>query len=404
MTKMSKKKKLLVITIFAVALVQMPMLALMPAIERMANVFTDRSLSEIQTVVSLPNLISMFMAIMSAILITKGVISKRAAVVAGLCMAFMTGFASIFLHTQFWHLIVFSVMLGTAMGFFIPTATSVMFDAFTADERQSIAGCQTACINIGGILMSAIGGSLATLIWYGGYLAFLLMIPVAVLAAVTLPGDKLQTCAATSEAKPKKTKMPVEAYYYAALIFLFMMVNTVCGSNLSTHLAANNLGNSGTAGIASAIQMAGGVASGLVFSKLSMKFRDYMISFAFLAIFLGLTILNIGQTSLAAAFVGVFIVGSSMSMIIPQSLLSVSKCVDPTNSSATTTLVSCFAPGAGAFLSPVIFTNLTMRLGGDSTSFRYQFVGIVALIVAVGAVLATMHFEKKASGALPVKD
>ena len=129
-----------------------------------------------------------------------------------------------------------------------------------------------------------------------------------------------------------------------------------------------------------------------------------MIAFAFFALFVGFTVINVGHTSLTAVFAGVFIVGSSISMIIPQCLFSVSKCVDPTNSSAATTLVSCFAPGAGAFLSPVIFTNLTIRLGGNSTSFRYQFVGIIALVVAVAAVLVTTRLEKKAAGALPAQD
>ena len=262
MTKMAKNKKLLAATILAVALIQMPIQALMPAIERMSTIFTTRSLSEIQTAVALPNLISMFAAILSAILITKGVISKKAAVVSGLCMAIVTGIMAAFFHTQFWHLIVFSLILGTAMGFFIPTTMSVMFDAFNEGERQRVAGLQTAFINIGGIVMSAIGGILATLIWYGGYLAFLLMVPVAVLAAVTLPGKKLQAALSAPGIPAKKSTLPAEVFYYAILIFLYMMISIVCGSNLSTHLAMSNVGNAGTAGLASAVQMAGGVAPG----------------------------------------------------------------------------------------------------------------------------------------------
>jgi hypothetical protein len=53
-----------------------------------------------------------------------------------------------------------------------------------------------------------------------------------------------------------------------------MMIYNVCNSNLSTHLADNRLGDAATSGLASAVLMAGGVASGLVFSKLSSKFGD----------------------------------------------------------------------------------------------------------------------------------
>jgi MFS family permease len=398
-----KNKKLLVITILCIALVQMPILALMPAIERMAGVFPGHSLSEIQTAVSLSNLVSMFSALLSAFLITKGVISKKTAVLTGLSMSVFVGLAVLFLHTAFWHVIAFSVVLGLAIGFFIPTTMSILFDAFNDEERQKVTGYQTSFINIGGILMSTVGGVLASMIWYGGYLAFLLMVPVVVLAAVALPGRGPKRDGNLVE-KPKRSKLPIDVFFYAVFIFLFMMIYNVCNSNLSTHLANNSLGNAATAGLASAVLMAGGVASGLIFSRLSSKFGDYLIFFAFLAVFVGFTILNIGHLSLTAAFIGVFIVGSSLSLIIPQCLFSVSKCVDPSSSSAATTLVCCLAPGAGGFLSPVIFTNLTTALAGPSTNFRFQFVGVLALAVGIVSALLTLRSEKRATGALLSKD
>ncbi|SHI20058.1 Predicted arabinose efflux permease, MFS family [Sporobacter termitidis DSM 10068] len=395
MANMSKQKKLLVITILCISVIQMPFMALMPAIAGMAQVFSDRSLSEIQTAVSLSSLISMVSSLLSAVLIGRRLISKKTAVLSGLVIAILTSVAAILLHTQFWHLCAFSVMLGLSMGFFIPATASIMFDALNEEELQKVTGYQTSFTNIGGIVMSAVGGVLTTLVWYGGYLAFLLMIPVAVLAAVTLPGKK--TAAGDDNGVPRKrSKLPGEVAYYGVLLFLFMMIYNVCGNNASTHLAENSIGNAATAGLASAVQMAGGVASGLVFSKLSAKFRDYTILFAFLAIFVGLTVLNLGHASLTAVFVGMFIVGSSLSMMVPQCMFAVSRCVDPSNSSAATTIVSCIAPGAGAFLSPVVFTNLTMWLGGASTNFRYQFVAIAALVVGVAIALNTMRLEKRA--------
>lgn len=396
MSKMSKQKKLLALTILSVSVIQMPFLALMPAIAGMAQVFSDRTLSEIQTAVSLSSLISMVAAPLSAFLVGRGVFSKKTAIIAGLFIAILTSVASLVMHTQFWHLCAFSVMLGLSIGFFVPTTMSVMFDSFKSDELQKVAGYQTSFVNIGGILMSALGGLLATLVWYGGYMAFFLMIPVAVLAMVALPNKKQSSLETTSNVPVKKSKLPREVLYYAVIIFLFMMIYNVCGNNMAMHLVENNIGNAATAGLASAIQMAGGVASGLIFSKLSSKFRDYVILFAFLVLFAGFTIMNIGHSSLTAVFIGMFIAGSSLSMMVPQCMFSVAKAVDPTNSSAATTIVSCIAPGAGAFLSPVVFTNLSTAIGGASTNFRFQFVAVVALVVGVVIALTTMRLEKKA--------
>ncbi|NLA85913.1 MAG: MFS transporter, partial [Clostridiales bacterium] len=229
MSKMTKNKKKILITILCIALIQMPFLALTPAIERMSQFFSDRTLSEIQTAIALPSLISMFSSLVSAFFIAKGWISKKTAVIAGLCFAISTGFAAIFLHTEFWHLILYSVILGISLGFFIPTSASIMFDAFDEKERQMVTGLQTSFINIGGIIMSAVGGLLATLMWYGGYLTFLLMIPVAVLAVVALPGSKDRDSSGLEKDRAKRSKLPAEVFYYGILIFLFMLIFNVGG-------------------------------------------------------------------------------------------------------------------------------------------------------------------------------
>ena len=395
MSRMSKQRKLLTLTILCIALVQMPHLALNPAIARMTEIFPERTLSEIQTAVALPNLISMFAAILSAFVIAKGLLSKKAAVITGLSFSIITGIAALFVHTQFWHVCLLSVLIGMGLGIFIPTTMSLLFDCFEEKERQLVAGYQTSFINIGGIIMVAVGGLLTTILWYGAYLVLLITIPVALLAFFAIPNAKSDSGQTDNKAQTK-SKLPKQVFYYAGLIFVFMLVYNVCGSNISSHIVDSGIGNAATAGIISAVQMAGGVASGLVYSKLAAKLGDYVIFLAFLAIFIGYTILNIGHSSLPLAFIGVFVVGSSLSLMIPQSLVSVSKHVDPTNSSTATSIIACFAPGAGGFLSPVIFTNLTAVLGGDSTNYRFQFVAIVTLVIGVVYAINTMRLEKRA--------
>ncbi len=167
------------------------------------------------------------------------------------------------LHTQFWQLILFSVLIGLGLGFFIPTSQSIMMDSFDEKERQVISGLQFSFINFGGILMSVAGGLLATLLWYGGYITLLVMLPVAVLALFALPQDKKQKrIIGDVKNKAKRTKLPAEVFYYSVTLFLFTLMFNVTMSNMSTHLDANHLGDAGTAGTVIATTMAGGVFSG----------------------------------------------------------------------------------------------------------------------------------------------
>jgi MFS family permease len=177
---------------------------------------------------------------------------------------------------------------------------------------------------------------------------------------------------------------------------LFLFLYIVSSSNISTHLYNANVGNSAAAGLITAVTMGGGVFAGLFFNKLSSRFGDYLISFAFIVLFIGFTLLNLGHASLALIMLGAFITGMSMSMITPQCLFSVSNIVDASNSSAATSLIVSIAPGIGGFLSPLIITNLTTLLGGDSTNFRFQFVGFTALAVGMVVLYTTYRRQKTA--------
>lgn len=397
MLKVAKNKRLLMWTIFIISMMQMPHLALSSGIELIkTEIFTERSLTEIQTMMSLPNLIAVATSIVAAVLIRNRRVKKRTIVVTGISMLAMTGFLAIIFHTQFWQLIIFSIIIGAGMGLFIPTSQSVMCDKFDESERLFMGGLQFSFINLGGIIMSVIGGLLTSLLWYGGYIMLLITIPVSILTIFALPKERVFNASEQGVSKPKKRKkLPQDVYYYAGIIVVFSLIFNVTLSNLSTHLSNSNLGNSATAGVTAAVMMAGGVISGLFFDRLSSRYHDKMIAFAFFVIFIGFTLLNIFHASLIMIFVAVFINGLAVSMILPQCILSTSNIVDPSNSATATMFLSSIAPGSGGFFSPILFTNLTLAIGGDSTTFRYQFVGGIALTVGILLYLNTVRRLKR---------
>jgi MFS family permease len=178
-------------------------------------------------------------------------------------------------------------------------------------------------------------------------------------------------------------------YYYSALLFLYMILYNVCGSNISTHLAQAGARSTAVAGIAVAVQMAGGACSGLLFGRLSAKLGDMLMPLAVLALFLGLMILGVFPGSVPAAFIAVFIAGSSLSWIAPRALFAVSTLVDETNSAAASAVANSVAPSLGGFISPYIFTRVTLRLFGEATGPRYLFTAGAALLFAAMIALAT---------------
>jgi MFS family permease len=395
MANMSRQKKTLFMTFMLISLLQMAQFALTPGIAMIkAKVFPELDLSVIQTAMTLPSLLSMVFSLVSALLISRHLISKKVSVIIGVSLVALTGLASLIFHTQFWNLLILSVLLGSGMGFYIAPSASIIFDNFNEEERRLSVGYQTSSINFGGIIMSVGGGFLATLVWYGGYLMLFIAIPVIIASILTVPNDH-KKAEHSSGSVHRKSKIPLDVFYYGIFAFFFLLIFNVCGTNISTHIANANLGNTATAGIATAIQMAGGVFAGFIFNKLSEKVKDMMIAFAFFIVFIGFTVINLGQMSLLAVFIGVFITGMSISIIIPQCLFSTSNRVDASNSAAATSIVNCILPGIGGFLSPGVFTNLTTALAGESTKFRFQFVGFVALAFGILLVFTTIRRTKR---------
>jgi MFS family permease len=399
MAKISKKNRLLFIVFMFISFLQMSQYWLTPGIAKInTEVFPELPLSTIQTAMTLPSLLAMIMSIVSASLIGKRLLTKKASVIVGISLMSVTGVAVLVAHYAFWHLCVLSVLMGSGLGFFVAPALSIVFDNFSPEEVRLAVGLQSSAINFGGIVMSIVGGVLASLVWYGGYFTLLLGIPVVILCILTIPNVKKTAVAAETApagSRHQKTKLPPDIVYFSVIMFVYSLIFPVCGTNISSHLMAAGIGNTTTAGIATAAQMAGGVIAGVIFSRLSAKLRDFLIPMAFMMVFIGLSLLNLGRNFLLADIAGVFLTGASISIFVPQVLFSTSSQVDASNSATALTVVNCVLPGLGGFLSPIVFTNLTTALGGPSTSFRYGFVAVVSLIIGIILVVTTLRRSRR---------
>ena len=391
-------------TILLMSLIQMPQFAILPGTDMIATeVFPEHTLQTVQTAMSLPGLVAVICGVTAAMLVRYGFSSKKFMTVLGLSSIAMTGVVAIFLNTQFWQLCLMNILIGLGMGIYVPNAQSIMFDNFDERKRQFITGLTFSGINIGGLIMSLLCGILTTIVWYGGHLQMLVEIPVAIVAFLVIPQDKKMKYTAgndtendSADAGTTRSKLPRKVYYYAFLIIVFMIVYNVATMNISTHLAQNGIGDSSTAGIATALLMGGGVAVGFIFPKLSQVFHDYLFAATFFIIGIGFTLMTLFPASIAVTFVAMFICGATMSLLVPRCLFNVSNITDPTNSATGTMLVCCIAPGGGHFFSPIIMTNLTLAIGGESTRFRFQFTAYVCLALTV--ILFAYHIRQTRRG------
>ena len=400
--KTGTNQKMLKWTILVIAMFQMPSLAISPAISKIVAQF-GQELVTVQTALQIPNLVSPFAAILATIIIGRsgGRISKKAMILTGLGCIVAAATGMVLFSSAFWTVYLWGALIGIAIGLFIPNTASLMMDSFDAEQVRVISGLQTSFINIGGIIMSILGGLLADVVWFGGYLTFYFGVPIIVLCVLVLPGRGAfaQAQAARAEVSAEereKGRFNWNVAFYGVVIFFFMMMSTVSNANLSTYVIDQlKLGTSGVVGTISAVQMLGGACSGLVFGKLSAKLKDYMIPLAFLTLCVGFTVLSLAA-SLPLIFLGAFITGGAMSMCMPQCMFSISLYVNEHSSTFANAISSSIAPSLGGFLSPRVFTSLTTALFGASVSARFRFMGVVTLCFCV--LLAVIMTLRKKGG------
>lgn len=387
-------KKMLSATIICVSLFQMGMVALSPVISSITTAFPGTSELSAQMAMTFLNLILVITALFSGA-ISKAIGRKRMTAI-GMALFILVGIAGYFFTLNIWAVYCWSALLGMGTGLFVPSAASMLIDYFSNDERKSIAGKQTAAVNLGGVILSLLSGVLAAKTWNSAYLVFLAAIPVLFMCLKYIPQEKPQ--AKTVKAGTKsRGKIPLVVWLSSLRAAIFALFYFTFSTNISLLLTEKGLNATSLAGAATACFMLGGTVCGLLFAKVFGILKGKTDAGAFALVGMSFMIIYFTD-SMAALFIAAFIGGGSLSFIFPFYLMKISGYVAPEVSVISTSLVLSVGPNLGSFLTPMVITNLS-GLGGDtSVVFRFFVSASLALVAAV--LLAVVDAAKNRQAAL----
>ncbi|MDI3481351.1 MAG: hypothetical protein PWQ97_1006 [Tepidanaerobacteraceae bacterium] len=381
-------KKMIKWAILSISMLQMGAMGIAPALADIAKAFPESGISSIQMLMTFPGLVVIVVSLIAGQL--SAMIYKKRLAGLGVSLFVASGLGAYLVNSSITILYLWAMVLGCGMGLFIPTATGLIADYFEGDERAVVMGQQTTFVNFGGILLTFVGGMLATISWQSNYLVYLTGIPALILCIVGLPYEEKKAAEVH-----KKVKVDKVVYYYALVSFLFVLIYNVVPTNMALFVDEAGFGNAATSGSASSIFLLGGVIAGLFFGKLSHKLNEYMFSLAFFVLFVGFMI-NYNATNAAILFIGTFIAGMGMSLLMPECILSVSMKVKPMAVTMGIAIVMA-AANLATFLSPVIFTPLSGMTGDLSVRFRFLFTGVIALVFAIIFAVITRQKQKKSA-------
>jgi len=365
----SINKNKLKITIMLLALIQMGSVFMSPIIGDLIKAFPDYSVSTVQMLMTWPNLVvvivSLFMGKMEAGL-TKKQLTSGAAISAiigavGLCL----------FHTSLPVLYFFATFIGLASGTLLSILATIISVYFEPDKQGAMMGLTNSVTNIGGMSMNIIAGLLASIAWYFGFLAPLIVIPGLVCAISFMPSDR------GAKKEGTKAKAPKRAYLYIVISGMFGLMFNMLPTNMSLIIEEKGLGGASVSGLVTALFLGGGVLGGVIYPVLQQKLNDKSISVAFLNLGLGFIILSMAN-NLVVLFIGAFIGGCSITILMSQLTLSASGICDASAVAGTIALIIALN-NFGGFIAPTVFSIVP----GSDLALKFRIVGTVAIIVCV---------------------
>ena len=386
-----KTKQPLIFTIIAISMFQMGMVALSPVVSSITTAFPGTSSQTAQLAMTFLPLILVVFALLSSPISKR--IGRRKMAIIGLTLTVFVGIAAPFLTVSIGIVFLWSGLLGAGAGLFVPVASSLMVDYFDDQERQQVAGWQTAGVNLGGVLLSILAGLLAGLRWNRAYLVYLLAFPAILLCLRYLPR---QDVVQTAQADTKRQRIPGIVWTASLQTFVFAVIYFAFTTNISLLLVEKGQTSTTVAGIATAVFMLGGCIFGFVFPRLLNRCKDLTPSAAFVLLALSYLLIYVTD-GLVPLMIGAIVGGGSLSIIFPYFVVSVGRKVDASISVLSTSLILSVAPNLGSFVSPVIVNFITGLVGGTTVNARFLVCAVAAVLLAVIIPLVRKLTSKQAA-------
>ena len=386
---MKQNKKPLIITMLLVSLFQMGMVALSPVVASITTAFPGTSQTVAQLAMTFLCLMLVIFALFSGAIAQR--FGRRFMCAAGMLLCAVAGICGTFFTVGLWAVYLWSAFLGAGTGLFVPAVSSMMIDYLEDDERNKVAGIQTAFVNLGGMLLSFFSGILATQRWCNAYLVFLAAAPVLVLSLKCIPAEQNQE-KVKAAAGQTKSRIPAIVWLAALQTFLFAILYFAFSTNVSLLISERALGGTSLSGTATSVFMLGGCLFGFIFNKVMHTCKGATPSVAFLLVAASYLLIYFTD-SVGALMVGAFIGGGSLSLIFPYFLIAIAGKVDASVSVISSSLILSVGPNFGSFVSPMILTNISNAVFGPVVAARFLLAAIAAIVMAVLLFLLQLKKE-----------
>ncbi|SHH86680.1 Predicted arabinose efflux permease, MFS family [Sporobacter termitidis DSM 10068] len=362
-----------------------------------AKVFPDQSPTLIQSILTIPSLVTIPVSLLVGILASY--VTKKNLVLFALSSMFLGGVLPLAIHSSVYALIVSSVLIGIGQGFLITIASAILAEHFDGVARGTTMGLKQAASGVGQAALTILTGYLCVLAWYKAYYVYFLVLPIIVLTAIFLPKGKLDVKLVGKGvgASGFRSVFTPSLIYMCILFFLLGMLEFAFYTNIAMSMTSKGLGDASAIGVATAFNNITTILIGLVLGYILRAFRKYTMALAMLIIGVSYFILAFAQ-NLTAVSIGGLVFGIGAGIQMPAALYYIIESVSKTACSLAIS-ISMALVSLGVSMSPIIINAIAQCFGKvDGTSGLFVAGAIYIILLVVEAVREAVFNKNSAIG------
>ena len=340
----------------------------------------------------------------AAIMLSAGLIGwladrvNRQWLLAGAAVAVAAGGASGLVAETLPQMLAGRIVLGVGVAGTMTLALTWGADLWQGPARARYLGLQGATMSAGGVVVMLLGGALASLHWRGAFAAYLVVVPVALLALYALaPYVRARAARGRVAVLAGNGRFPWRAYALVGpLAFIFMLTFYIMPTRMPFLLSDMGLSNPALIGAAMALLTLVSIPGALCYGRLR-RHVSAMAVFAGSFGLMGAGLLLVGlSANLWGVIAGIALMGVGMGPSIPNYSTYFMDFVPPgMRGRASGLLTTAFF--AGQFASPLASAPLVAAFGARGA---FQTMGLTLIVLC--AVLGTIALRSRATD-IPAK-
>ncbi|AVK61139.1 MFS transporter [Lactobacillus sp. CBA3605] len=360
----SKVFKLALLSISILAMTTSSISAVVPLMQQSLQ---NESLSQIESIITIPNLGSLLLIMFSGMIGRR--LGIKRTIMLGLLL-FLGGGIVPAMTNNYLTILIARFLMGCGVGLFNPFSVSLMASFYQDDELSAMLGYQNAAKNLGAAGIGLIIAGLITFNWKAAFLSYTIaLLPIILFGGlIKVPESSLVVKTQVSRHINRKV------WFLTGLMFLTFCAFMVVVVKLASLVATTKIATPAMAAMMLSLMGVISMISSSFFGHINKRIGDYIMPVSLLGMALGMIVIAHAPNAMLV-FVGVILVGVFFGWVLPQSFMRVAKITTKKDTHLATSMV-LVGESLGSFLSPTIMNGIAKILGNTLPSFVLSIGGL----------------------------